>query len=77
MSKKEICSKNKSVGYWSVCGGVEVKSIDFGCEDYVYCISNAWGGKKGYHKLKINYTNDDAYVVLDGYRLYFNECIRI
>jgi hypothetical protein len=77
MSKKELCMNKKSVGYWSACGGVEVKAIDFGIEDFVYCVAGAWNGKKSYHKLKINYNNDDGFVVLNGYRLYLGDCIRM
>lgn len=77
MSKQEICMNKKTIAYWSACGGVEVKEIEFGIDDCIYCVSNAWGSKKHFHKLKINYGASDGYVVLNGYRLYLNDCLRV
>lgn len=81
MAKKtrlEILSEMKTIGYWSAIGGVEVKEIkDEGYETYVYCISNAWGGKKQAHRVKVNTTvGGSSYVVIHGYRLNMNECLR-
>ena len=68
-----------TIGYWSALGGVEVKSIENGIEDYVVCVANAWYGKHTVHRLRIKYTHSKdsrAYIVLDGYKPYLDECLR-
>lgn len=78
MSKKEICLNNESFAYYSGFGGLEFKKIEYGIEDYIYCVSGAWTSKKAYHKLKIYYNNtDDHYIKLHGYKILLNECINI
>ena len=57
---------------------LEFKYIEYGIEDYIYCISGAWTGKPSYHKLKIQYGNDGcSYVKLHGYKVSFDDCIRM
>lgn len=78
MTKKEYCINNKAVAYYSGLNGLEINGIEYGINDYLYCTSGAWIGKKQYHKLKINYSTDgSAYVRLHGYRIPLNECIRM
>lgn len=78
MTKKEICLQNKSFAYYSGFGGLEFKKIEYGIEDYIYCISGAWRSKKSYHKLKI-YTdkNGNEFLKLHGYKIQLDECIRM
>lgn len=77
MSKKEICLQNKSFAYYSGFGGLEFKKIEYGIEDYMYCVSGAWNGKPKYHKLKVYYGKNGDYVKLHGARVPLNECIRM
>ena len=77
MTKKEVCLNNESFAYYSGLGGVEFKHIEYGIEDYIYCVSGAWTSKKSYHKLKIYYDNDNSYVKLHGYKIPMNECIKM
>lgn len=77
MTKKEICLQNESFAYYSGFGGLEFKKIEYGIEDYMYCVSGAWTSKKSYHKLKIYYNNDNDYIKLNGIRVPLNECIRM
>lgn len=77
MTKKEICLNNKSFAYYSGFGGLELKKIEYGIEDYIYCISGAWTGKPAYHKLKIHYENDGDYVMLHGTKVPMDECIKM
>lgn len=76
MTKKEICLNNPSFAYYSGLNGVEFKHIEYGIEDYIYCVSGAWTSKKSYHKLKIQ-TNSkgNSFVRLHGYKIPMNECI--
>lgn len=75
--EKQNYLNKKSVGYWSACSGVEVKEIIYGINDYAIVVINAWGGEKSVHRLKIYYGNKRDYVNIHGYRLYFDECIRM
>lgn len=78
MSKKEYCLKNKAIAYYSGLNGIEIHGIEYGINDYIYCISGAGSAKKSYHKLKINYNlSGDAYITLHGYKIPLNECIRM
>lgn len=77
MTKKEICLNNESFAYYSGFGGLEFKKIEYGIEDYIYCVSGAWTSKKSYHKLKVYYDNDNSYVKLHGVKVPLDECIRM
>ena len=78
MSKKEICLKNKSFAYYSGLNGLEFKQIEYGIEDYIYCVSGSWNGKPKYHKLKIYYDNNgNNYIKLHGYKIMLSDCIRM
>lgn len=77
MSKKEICLSNESFGYYSGFGGVEFRKIEYGINDYIYCVSGAWTKDKSYHKCKVYYGNNDTYIKLHGYKISFNEVIRM
>ena len=78
MTKKEYCLKNPPVAYYSGFSGLEIHGIEYGTEDFLYCVSGAWGGGKAYHKLKIKYDRiGGAFVRLNGYKVPLNECIRM
>lgn len=77
VSTKYICENNKSFAYYSGFGGLEFKKIEYGIEDYIYCVSGAWTSKKSYHKLKVYYGNNGDYIKLHGARIPLNECIRM
>lgn len=46
MNKRQYCEARESVGYFSGLNGLEIKGIEYGAEDHVYCVSGAWGGGK-------------------------------
>lgn len=76
--KKSDILKMKSVAYYSGLNGIEIKKIEYGIDDYVLCVSGAWGGRKQVHRVKINYTTrGDAYIRIHDYRIPLNECIRM
>lgn len=77
MTKKEYCLNNPAVAYYSGFSGLEIHGIEYGVNDYLYCVSGAWGGGKTYHKLKIHYDNNGGFVRLHGYKVPMNECIRM
>lgn len=80
MTKKEYCKNRKSIAYYSGLNGLEIKGIEYGINDFIYCVSNCWyGGKKAqkYHKCKIYYTKDDVYFFVDRYKILLSECLRM
>jgi len=81
MNKREYCTNHKSIAYYSGLNGLEIKGIEYGIDDYIYCISRAWyGGEKArkYHRVKIQYTrNGAAYFRIYGQRIPLNDCIRM
>lgn len=47
MNKREYCESRKSVAYYSGLNGLEIKGIEYGINDFVYCVSGCWyGGKR-------------------------------
>ena len=51
MTKKEYCTTHPATAYYSGFSGLEIHGIEYGINDYLYCVSGAWGGGKAYHKL--------------------------
>ena len=69
MNKREYCESRESIAYYSGLNGIN---------DYVYCVSGAWGGGKAFHRCKIQYTRKGAaFFRVYGYRVPLDECIRI
>lgn len=58
-------------------GGVEIKHIEHGIDDYVYAVSGAWCGKPSYHKAKVYYDADAPYFRINGNKIGLDECIRM
>ena len=80
---KQTLDKLPTIGYWSTAGGIEVKEIyDQAGATYCRCISNAWHGRKRYHNVQVHYTaggkfkESRAYILIDGMRYYFEDCLR-
>lgn len=78
MTKKEYCQGRESIAYWSGLNGLEIKGIEYGITSFLYCVSGAWGGPKGYHRLKIQEDRRGrSFVRLNGYKVPLDECIRM
>lgn len=80
MTKREYCQSHESIAYYSGLHGLEIKGIDYGVDDYVYCVSGAWGNPRlqGFHRVKVNYTRGGrAYIRVNGWTVYLDECIRM
>ena len=79
MNKKQYCETMQSVGYYSGLDGIEIKGIVNGYNDYVYCVSGAWGGKRKYHRCKIYYpenTKHCPFFRINGNKVLLDDCIR-
>ena len=81
MNKRQYCESRESIAYYSGLNGLEIHGIEYGIEDYIYCVSGAWyGGEraKRYHRVKVQYTHKGtAFFVVHGYRIPLDECIRM
>lgn len=76
MTKKEYCLSHDHIAYYSGAGGIEIHGIE---GDYIYCVSGAWASPKRCHKVKIHYDgngNGNDYIMVRGYKIPLNECIR-
>lgn len=80
MNKREYCESRESIAYYSGLNGLEIKGIEYGIDDFVYCVSGCWyGGKvaRRFHRCKIYYPiTESAFFRVDGYKIPFDECIR-
>ena len=76
MTKREYCMKNPAIAYYSGLNGLEIHGIEYGIDDYIYCVSGAWGVGKAFHRVKVQYTRKGtAFFVVHGYRIPLDECI--
>ena len=77
MTKREICKSHEPIAYYSGLGGLEVRHIKCGINDYLYLIADAWNGKKSYHKCKIHYGGNSNYIMLHGCRCKLSDFMRV
>ena len=80
MKKREYCESHETIAYYSGLNGLEIKGIEYGIEDYIYCVSGAWGGRKGFHRCKVYQPISErksAFFKIQGYRVPLDECIRM
>lgn len=83
MNKRQYCESRESIAYYSGLNGLEIKGIEYGINDFVYCVSGCWYGGKAaqrFHCCKIYYpTNgkDSAFFRVHGYKIPLDECIRM
>lgn len=81
MNKRQYCESRESIAYYSGLNGLEIKGIEYGIDDYIYCVSGAWYGGKAarrFHRCKVQYTRKGAaFIRVHGYRIPLDECIRM
>lgn len=77
MTKFEICENNPVIAYFSGFGGLEVRFIEYGTDDYLYIVSGALNGKRNYHRVKVRYSENGSYVVLYGQRCKLSDFLRV
>lgn len=81
MNKREYCESRESIAYYSGLNGLEIKGIEHGIDDYIYCVSGCWYGGKAaqrFHRCKIYYPiTGKAFFRVHGYRVPLDECIRM
>lgn len=74
MTKKEwfdthenVCEYFVTYDFGYVCHGVE-----YGIEDYAYIRVVVCGRTVSYHRVKLHYTDGDAYVYVNGVKLWMD-----
>lgn len=81
MNKREYCESRESVAYYSGLDGLEIKGIEYGIDDYIYCVSGAWYGGRAarkYHRCRVEYTRKGKpFFRCRGHRIPLDECIRM
>lgn len=80
MTAKEYCMTHESTAYYSGLNGLEIKGIEYGIINHIYCVSGAWGSPRlqGFHRVKVNYTRSGrAFIRVNGYTVPLDECIRM
>ncbi len=75
-TKREICERHEPIAYYSGLGGLEVRHIECGINDYLYLIAGTWNGSPSYHRLKIYYEEEQTYIKLHGCKCPLSEFIR-
>ena len=75
--EKDIAMRAEYIGYVSAFGGLEIKCIDYGIDDYVVFVCGAWYGKKEVHRVKIYYNiKSEPNFFCHGQRVYFRDVLR-
>lgn len=64
MNKRQYCESRESIAYYSGLNGLEIKGIEHGIDDYIYCVSGAWGGGKAFHRCKVQYLKAGLMIIL-------------
>ena len=75
MTKREICESHEPIAYYSGLGGLEVRLIEYGIDDYLYVVAGAWNGNRTYHKLKVHYGKYN-YILFHGPKCRLDKFIR-
>lgn len=64
------------VGYVSAFGGLELKSIEYGVEDYAVFVAGAWCSARSAHRAKIHYESVEPYFMYHNNRIKFCDIVR-
>lgn len=65
-----------TIAYFSGYGGIEIKEIVYGIEDYAVYVAGAWTNNKTVHRSKIYFYGDDIFFKYHGAKISLNDCIR-
>lgn len=80
-NEKRAIDALPTIGYWSALGGVELKRIEHGIEDYCICRVGSWKSKPTYHRVRVQYPNvkrvePRPFIVINYEKFYLEDCIR-
>lgn len=65
-----------TIAYYSGFGGVEIKSIEYGINDYAVVVSNAFVGKKKVHRVLIRYNKNGGSFKVNDMTIPMDACLR-
>ena len=77
MTKRQICRSCPTIAVCDHLGGLEIKHIECGADDYLYIVSGSAASKIKYHKLKIYYGSRSTYINFRGHRYPLNMFIKV
>lgn len=64
------------IAYYSGFGGIEIKEIQYGIEDYIIYTAGAWTSQKTAHKSKVYYNSENPFFRYHNYKISLSDCIR-
>ena len=64
------------IAYYSGFGGIEIKEIEYGINDYITYTAGAWTSQKTAHKSKVYYDSENVYFRYHNNRIKLSDCIR-
>jgi len=75
--EKKAYIEMKPAAYYSGFGGIEIKSIEYGIEDYIVFVAGAWCSDKTVHKEIVEYDeNGNSFFKYKRNHIPLDECIR-
>ena len=78
VKEKEEVIKMPALAYWTDFGGIEVKDIQYGTEDYLTCVSLVTTDHPRVHYLKIKTSmGGRPYVIIYGHNMYLDQCLKV
>lgn len=67
-----------SIAYYFGFGGIELKRIEYGIDNYIIFVAGAWSDKPEIHRSRVYYTaKGNNYIMYRGCRISLSDCIRM
>jgi len=77
MNLKKQYETSPTVACFYGFGGIEIKAILYGIDDYVVFAAGTMCQKSTFHKAKIYYSERGDYFKFKGSKIYLNECLKV
>ena len=77
MSLKKQYENVKTFAVCDKFGGIELKDILYGIEDYVIFAAGTMGSVASYHKAKVYYGGSGGFFKYRGRRIRLDECLKV
>lgn len=74
--EKQETLKAPAIGYYSGLGGLAIKRIEYGVDDFAVFTAGEFTGRKTAHKARIDYSGKAPFFKFAGVRVRFDEIMR-
>lgn len=74
--EKQETLKAPAIGYYSGLGGLAIKRIEYGADDFAVFTAGEFTGRKTAHKARIDYSGKAPFFKFSGVRVRFDEIMR-